>query len=244
MLVLPAYRELERLPRYLSSLTQALSGAPWRTDVVVVDDGSPAAEQEALLALVRPALHGNCRVAAPILLGRNRLKGDAILEGWRSGPARWLAFADSDGAASAAEVLRVLGGIPRGDAPPAAYFAVRRGNGPGGSRRTATRRLLGRVFSRLAGLVLGVRPIDFQCGFKVIPGSVLPRIADGIQGRGLCFDLALFVALRREGVAVREVAIQWNEMPGGTISPWRNGPGMIAGLLSIAVRGLGRGSRP
>jgi len=237
LLVLPAYRELERLPRYLSALTGALSKAPWKTEILVVDDGSPPREQEALSGQVKVGTSGRCRVLPLLALERNSLKGDAILEGWRSRPARWLAFADSDGAASAGEVVRVLGQIAAGDTTEgSAYFAVRHGRGSPGTGRTAARRLLGRIFSWLAGLALRVRPIDFQCGFKVIPGKVLPRIEDRLEGRGLCFDLALFLELGAEGVPVVPVPIEWNEMPGGKISAWRNGPGMIAGLWNLATR--------
>jgi glycosyltransferase involved in cell wall biosynthesis len=240
LLVLPAYRELNRLPRYLSSLTSALSTAPWKTEILVVDDGSPDGEQEALSRQLRPGTSGTCRVLPLMRLARNRLKGDAILEGWRSRPAKWLAFADSDGATDAGEVLRVLAEIGAGDPSAAcAYFGVRQVSGPRASHRSATRRLLSSAFSRLAGIALGARPIDFQCGFKVIPGQVLARIEGNLENRGLCFDLALFLSLRSEAVPVNPVPVAWNEVPDGRISPWRNGPGMVAGLWSLAVRGPG-----
>ncbi len=245
LLVLPAYRELNRLPRFLDSLTKALAPAPWATEILVVDDGSPGDEQKALAALIVPVRDGHCQVLAPRLLAHNRLKGDAILEGWRSRPARWLAFADADGAAGAEEVLRVFGDINSRDPSGAsAYFADRHGPGKSANRRTPSRRFLSSLFSALAGFALRVPPIDFQCGFKVVPGSVLPRIADRLEGRGLCFDLALFVALRSEGVPVRQFPVTWRDQPEGKVSPWRNGPAMLAGLWKLAVRGAKPKTRP
>jgi len=242
LLVLPAFRELQRLPPYLASLVQALASAPFTTQVLVVDDGSPAGEQRALRAAVEAHSTGNCRVLDPLMLPENGLKGDAILAGWRSRPATWLAFADADGATSAAEVSRVLGEIM--DLDPGqhrAHFAVRETSGPARVRRTAVRRTLSMLFSRLAGLALHTEPMDFQCGFKVIPGRVLPAAADSLQGRGLCFDLALFLALKSAGIPVRPVPIGWKDQPGGRVSPWRNGPGLVAGLWSLSRNGLGRG---
>ena len=242
LLVLPAFREQRRLPPYLATLVEALARAPFTTEVLVVDDGSPAGEQQALLAAVQVQRTGNCEVLNPLLLTKNGLKGDAILAGWRSRHAAWLAFADAAGATSAAEVRRVLGEINTSD--PAllqAYFAVRETRGPARVRRTAVRRILSMLFSRLAGIALHTEPMDFQCGFKVIPGGFFPAAADSLRDRGLCFDLALFMALRSAGVRVRPVPIGWTDQPGGRVSPWRNGPGLIAGLWSLSQDGLERG---
>jgi len=242
LLVLPAFRELQRLPPYLASLVEALARAPFTTEVLVVDDGSPPEEQKALRAAVQGHSTGNCEVLDPLLLPKNGLKGDAILAGWRSRPATWLAFADADGATSAGEVRRVLEELKALDpAQQQAHFAVREAGGSARVRRTAVRRILSMLFSRLAGLALRTKPMDFQCGFKVIPGTFLPPAADSLQGRGLCFDLALFLALRSAGVQVRPVPIGWTDQPGGRVSPWRNGPGLIAGLWSLSRHGLERG---
>ena len=244
LLVLPAFRELQRLPQYLLALTGALAEAPFTSELLVVDDGSPAHEQRALRAEVGDRQVGKCRVLPPLLLPRNRLKGDAILEGWRSRPALWLAFADSDGATSASEVRRVLGEVIDEDrSQQAAHFAVRQGHGPFGVRRTPLRRILSGIFSRLAGVSLRTAPMDFQCGFKIVPGKVLPAIAPSLEDRGLCFDLALFLALRSEGVLVRPVPIDWSDQPGGKVTLWRNGPGMVAGLWTLSLHGLNRRQR-
>jgi glycosyltransferase involved in cell wall biosynthesis len=242
LLVLPAFRELHRLPSYLASLVEALASAPFTTEVLVVDDGSPVGEQEALRAAVRVQRTGNCAVIDPLMLPTNALKGGAILAGWLSRHATWLAFADADGATSAAEVRRVLGAINALDpARQQAFFAVRETSGPAPVRRTAVRRILSTLFSRLAGFALHTEPMDFQCGFKVIPGKFLPEAADSLQGRGLCFDLALFLALRSAGIQVQSIPISWTEQPGGRVSPWRDGPGLIAGLWSLSRNGLERG---
>ena len=240
LLVLPSYREAGRLPQYLASLVETLASAPFRTDILVVDDGSPAEDQRELRAAFSPIQSGNCRVLPALLLTKNGKKGDAILQGWSSLPAKWKAFADADGSTDAAEVRRVLGEIrDRDPAQTASYFAVRSRSGPLRVRRTRSKLILSRLFSILAGLALRAPAIDFQCGFKVIPGSALPKVERYIAGRGFCFDPALFLALRSVGIAVETVPIAWSDQPGGKVSAWRNGPGMLAGLAILATCGPG-----
>ncbi len=240
LLVLPSYRDADRLPPYLASLVQALESAPFRTDILVVDDGSPAGDQSELCAACFPGQRGNCRVLAPLLLPKNGKKGDAILEGWRSTPALWKAFADADGSTNASEVRRVLGEIrDRDPAQAASYFAVRARSGPLRVRRTWSKLALSRMFSTLAGLALHAPAIDFQCGFKVIPGRALPELERQVGGCGFCFDPALYLALRSAGIAVNTLPIAWSDQPGGKVSAWRNGPGMLAGLAKLAARRLG-----
>ena len=238
LLVLPSFKESRRLPKYLAALVETLALAPFTTRVLVVDDGSPAGEQRALADAVAPCQRGNCSVCPPLLRPGNGRKGDAILEGWSSAASRWLAFADADGATSAEEVRRVLGDIQSGDpGGSAAYFAVRLTKGPRRVLRSLPRRIASRSFCMLASLALRTAPMDFQCGFKVIPGRVLPLVRGRLEGRGFCFDPALLLALRGQGVPVNQVPIDWSDKPGGTVSAWRNGPGMALGLLRLSLGG-------
>ena len=238
LLVIPAYRELKRLPSYLAALSEALAGAPWTTAILVVDDGSPPAERRALFDQIKPGLKGRCQVLAPRHLEKNHLKGDAIIEGWKSHSSRWMAYADADGATSAVEVLRVFSRIFAEDpSSTTAYFGSRYG-APLHGKRTFVRRSLSRAFSILTGWLLRVPSIDIQCGFKVVPGQALSGKADQLTGRGLCFDVALYLLLRAARVPVRPVPIDWIDQPGGKVSALRNGPGMLSGLLRLAVGGV------
>ncbi len=236
LLVLPSFRESARLPRYLSALVEALAPAPFSTEVLVVDDGSPPSEQRALSAAVVPRQQGSCTLLPALLRSTNGRKGDAILEGWRSRRARWLAFADADGATGADEVRRVLGEVHEGDPEGrSAHFAVRATAGPLRVVRSPARRIASRAFSLLASLALHTSPMDFQCGFKIVPSPAFSRVDRGLDGRGFCFDPALLLALRKAAIPVLTVPIRWSDQPGGSVSAWRNGPAMVLGLLRLSV---------
>jgi len=245
LLVLPSYRESARLPRYLSALVESLATAPFTTEILVVDDGSPQAEQRAVLSATMPRRQGSCTLLPALLRPTNGRKGDAILDGWRSRRARWLAFADADGATAADEVRRVLGEVHDGDPDGrSAHFAVRATSGPLRVARSPARRIVSRAFSLLAALALRTAPMDFQCGFKIIPGPALAQVDHGLEGRGFCFDPALLLALRSARIPVRTVPIRWSDQPGGSVSAWRNGPAMLLGLLRLSFAGSSGPANP
>ncbi len=133
LLVIPAYREARRLPPFLRELRSTLADFAPGVDILVVDDGSPPADWQALRTVLAAELGapptpppattpaaapastpttapaGRCRLLPPLRLEENTCKGGAILAGWRQpGPARWLAFVDADGAVSAREVRRLF----------------------------------------------------------------------------------------------------------------------------------------
>jgi dolichyl-phosphate beta-glucosyltransferase len=247
LLVIPAFREAQRLPPFLRELRAALADFSPGVDILIVDDGSPEDDWRALENAIQSALASSpdepassCRLLPPLRLAENTCKGGAILAGWRhSASERWLAFVDADGAVPAREVRRVLSEIhenhSRDTAPGTAWFASR---GPlEGSRapvrRTPLRKLSSRVFAGIVRLLLGVRFCDSQCGFKVIAAHDFRLIDAGLRPHGFCFDLALLLALRRHAIAVREVAVAWNEQPNGHLSLRRHGPGILRALLAL-----------
>jgi dolichyl-phosphate beta-glucosyltransferase len=240
-LVIPAYREARRLPPFLRELQVALSGISGGVQIQIVDDGSPPSDWEALrTALDAEASRAlssapnTCRVLAPFHLAQNTRKGGAILSGWLQAPAAcWLAFLDADGAVPSHEVRRVFDEIGMIDT--GAFFASRASSEEPSKevRREPVRRLLSAIFATIVRCLLGVRVRDSQCGFKIVSASDFRRISAELKPHGFCFDLSLWLALRRAGVTVQEKSVHWEEQPGGHLSLLRHGPGIFKELWAL-----------
>ena len=116
LLVVPAFCESQRLPRFLPDLcgaVAAMDGAP--VQIMVVDDGSGTAEQKFLIDLVAELRESHTFLMEPLILEENRGKGGAVYAGWdasEGGGFSKLGFVDADGAVSASEVVRVLEFVP------------------------------------------------------------------------------------------------------------------------------------
>ncbi|MDR1305897.1 MAG: glycosyltransferase [Verrucomicrobiales bacterium] len=237
LLVIPAYRETRRLPPYLRALTAALADAEFTTALLVVDDGSPSAEQAELRGFAAPRRAGNCQILPPLLLPRNTGKGGAILAGWRHGvaAARWLAFVDADGAVPAGEVRRVFALAHRQRAANCWFGARDRTAGRHVQRRWL-RGLLGKIFAWLARTWLGAEVHDSQCGFKLIPAALFQTNGVAIQETGFCFDLDLWLTARRAGAVIVSLPVDWRDQPGGQLRVWRDGWAMLRQLRRLRKR--------
>ncbi len=237
LLAIPAYREQHRLPPFLRDLQDRLATAPYTTRIIIVDDGSPETERQLLLQSIHSSRCGNCEVAAPILFPHNQGKGAAILTGWRQGgDARWVAFADADGATPAYEIVRLFDFVFSQPDNLQCVWASRIRMLGRTVKRKLTRHLSGRVFATLASTLLLGNVYDTQCGFKILPVQWFRKIDPELRESGLCFDIELLLALHFSGARVIEMPVDWEDIAGGQVSLWRDSFKMLKQLWTLYLR--------
>ena len=235
--VIPAFKESDRLPPYLSDLAGCLAGKEYRTAILVVDDGSGPQEQGTLRDVIAAAQKTTDVILNPLLLQRNRGKGFAIRAGWRADPtARWLAFADADGATPAREVVRVFDSVYRTDDMQRCYFGARVRMLGRSVRRPWPRHVVSRVYGTLVGLLINEAVYDSQCGFKIVPGPAFATIGLLLQEDRFAFDSELIAALSEAGYSLEEIPVDWRDVPGSKISFFRDSTRMVTSLFAIHKR--------
>jgi dolichyl-phosphate beta-glucosyltransferase len=239
LIAIPCFRESNRLPLFLDSLCDELAEAPFQMSIVIVDDGSGHSEAAALRSVVDdfrtryPRLIGD-----PVFLRKNLGKGGAVYAAWKaalSNPApELLCFVDADGAVPAYEVRRLIEQL----------FADRdhRWDGLFGSRvkmlgstvkRRAVRHYTGRVFATFASVLTGIEIYDSQCGLKVIRRTAYAAIEKQLSEKRFAFDVELTLLLIKGGFKIREVPINWEEVPGSKVKILRDSIRMFSGVLRI-----------
>jgi len=235
-IVIPAYRESERLPGFLRSVCRTLAASSYRYAILVVDDGSGPQEQAKLGELVNRLRQEAPGLLPPLLLPENHGKGYAIRAGWNHGTGyNWLAFVDADGATGASELMRLCE-LAQLAGPPGAVFASRIKMLGRTVTRSALRHLLGRVFATLVGQAICPAIYDSQCGCKIIPGSAWPLISGEMQEDGFAFDVELLALLLKRGVPVREEPVNWFDQPGSRVHPVRDSIRMAQAVRRIRKR--------
>jgi dolichyl-phosphate beta-glucosyltransferase len=239
---IPCFRESKRLPRFLDSLCKELARAPFKSSIIIVDDGSGCPEDKLTRSIVNgfrskyPGL-----IAEPVFLKRNRGKGGAVYAGWEtalrnSGPAL-VCFVDADGAVPAADVARLIEELLADQRHQwDALFGSRIKMLGATVDRKGTRHYIGRVFATFVALLTGMEVYDSQCGLKVIRSSAFAAIAGRLKETRFVFDVELTLLLLKSGFKIREVPINWQEVPGSKVSVLKDSVRMFSGILRIKRR--------
>jgi dolichyl-phosphate beta-glucosyltransferase len=227
--VIPAYNEAARLPRYLREVVGYFDGRDEPYEVLVVDDGSG----DDTAGAVRESSRAHPSVGL-IRFSENRGKGRAVRAGMQLARGALRLMADADGATPIIEVKRLEAAVLGG-----ADVAVgsRARPDPSVARQTlASRRLAGFVFNLVArGLGVG-DVMDTQCGFKLFRGSVADDLFGALRTDGFGFDVELLLLARLRGYRVVEVAVNWADQPGSKVGVLRHAPGMLGQILAARWR--------
>ena len=228
-IVVPAYNEAERLPRYLDEIVAYFDGRGEPYEVLVVDDGSA----DATATIVRAAARTQPAVRL-IQLESNRGKGAAIRRGMLEARGEYRIFTDADGATPICELKRLEPALTTGAdlvigsrvlVDPAVSVTTRR-------HRVAA----GRVFNWLVARI-GLRGVaDSQCGFKVLRGDVADALFGRLRTRGFGFDVELLLRAQQRGFRIAEVAVNWADQRGSKVGVLKDGPRMLGEIFLARIR--------
>ena len=235
-LVVPCYKESNRIGTFLPDLCAALDGIGGVT-VLIVEDGAGHAEQARMSELIGGWRKQSACLLPPLLLRENIGKGGAVYAGWEAcAGAEWLGFVDADGSCPAGEVVRLIEMARRETTPPHALFASRIKMLGHTIERDLKRHLLGRIYATLVSEILDLPVYDSQCGLKLVPTAAFEKVKPLLSIRGFAFDAELLLALLRTRCEVIEVPIDWHETPGGKIRLVRDALRMTRDVLALRSR--------
>ena len=194
--VVPAYREEDRIGDTVSRVLAALEGLD--AEVVVVDDGSPdgtAAAAEAAGARV-------------VRLDPNRGKGAAVRAGMLASRGRTVLFTDADLAYDPPQLRRAMEAVEAGwDV----VIGNRRHPASEVARATGLRALGSRLVNRLSAAVLLAAPRDTQCGLKAFRGDVARALFRRTRIDGFAFDIEVLHLVERTELSLGEIPVRLDE---------------------------------
>jgi glycosyltransferase involved in cell wall biosynthesis len=225
-IVIPAYNESSRLRPTLDSLLRFTQAQKWDVEILVVNDGS--ADDTA--QVVRE--YGKAHPQVLLLENPgNRGKGFSVRNGMLHARGEICLFTDADLSSPIEEAQKLMAAINQG-----ADVAI-------GSRwlkselqterQPLYRQAFGRIFNMVLRLVLGMRLVDTQCGFKAFRRGAVQRIFPLQKIERWGFDPEILFLARRAGLRVDEVAVVWAHCEGTRLNPFRDGVRMFGEVLRI-----------
>src|SRR5581483_11100205 len=233
--VIPAYHEADRLPRYLAEVVAYFieRGEPW--EVIVVDDGSTD-DTSGVVRAMRDR-HPEVRL---VRHERNSGKGFAVQAGMAVARGAQRLFADADGATPIAELKRLEAALAAGADVAIGSRAVAE---PGVSVVARSHRVLaGRVFN-LAATRMGLDALhDTQCGFKAFSRAAAADLFPRLSTKGFGFDVELLLRARAAGWRIAEVPVNWTDQQGSKVGVLTDGPAMLW-QIATARRRIARDAR-
>lgn len=236
-LIIPAYNEAARIDGTIREAIAWLSGQPFATELIVVDDGSDDATADL----------ADCAVAE---LGRGRVlriahggKAAAVRAGMLAATCDQIAFTDADLATPLSYLTELRAALAAG-----CDIAIGSREGAGARRigEPPYRHLMGRVFNGLVRLLLIPGVHDTQCGFKLFRGEVLRDLLrrcrlyrDGgqtISGpRVTAFDVELLTIARWNGYRICPVPVVWRYGEGSKVRPARDTWHNVRDVLDVWI---------
>ncbi len=214
--VIPAYNEAENIKNTINDLITYFKLTRMNAEIIVSDDGST----DSTVLLARAA--DGVRVLAA---ERNRGKGSAVRRGLAEANGAAVIIMDADGADKAGNIGYVLPHLAHSDA----VFGKRRFDGD----YPPFRRAASLCYRAVASAALGIRRVDFQCGFKALSHCAAKYAAYTLREDGFAYDAELAMLLRRGGYTVSSIYVTVAEHGKSHVRFFGDSLKMLSALMRI-----------
>lgn len=232
-LVIPAYNEADRLPGYLEKIKKYMDQRHDLTfEVIIVDDGSK--DRTAELVETEVAHDPRIKLLRQI---PNQGKGQAVRRGVLSAQGYYIIYADADGATPIEELDKLLSAVGnKGEI----IIGSRRAADEGSERkRNRLRAMMGMVFYKTVNYFAVPGIHDSQCGFKMFRHDVASRLFERGYEKGWAFDVELLYLAQLFGFGIIEVPVNWHEVAGSKVNPFKDALKMLIAVFRIRHRHRG-----
>lgn len=233
-IVIPVYKEANRLPASLESIRAFVqkAGGP-APEVIFVDDGSPDDSVAVISAFAGKRGLPNFRT---ISYTPNRGKGYAVKTGVLAAAGDLILMSDTDLSTPLDDFSKLKAAIDAGADIACGSRAV--AGAHIGVKPPLRRRISSRVFNLLvrAAGVHGIR--DTQCGFKLFRAEAAKRIFGTLRTERFAFDVEMIAKARKLGYRLVEVPVNWDYSTNSTVRLLSSGSRMALDILFIALRRL------
>lgn len=229
--IIPAYNEQERIADSLYIIKDYLSLQNYRSEIIVVDDGSSDLTMEIVKFIDIYGREIKEQDEGTLLENiKNVGKGFSVARGMIKARGKMVLFSDADLSTPIEEVEKLLPYIDQG------YSMVIGSRGLADSiveKKPFHRQIISNTLNLIVKLfaVSGIQ--DTQCGFKLYTRDAAQRIALLQRIYGFAFDIEHLYIARRLGLKIKEVPVKWDHKDGSKVDLVKDSIRMILDMIKI-----------
>lgn len=234
-IIIPFYNESRRLggvDALIKTLTEIKKIEGNEIEFVLVNDGSFDNTHKILLSAKDQVNHLNINVFSYEV---NRGKGYAVRHGVSNSSGKQIIVMDADFSVDISEIPRFIKELETNHIVIGTKkHLLTQTKNP----QKAPRRILGKGYTFITNLMLGLWFTDITCGFKAFDSSVAKKIFEKQKINRWAYDSETLFIAKKHGVKVKELPVSWYHIEGSTINPltdtWRS----FKDLLQIILNNL------
>jgi dolichyl-phosphate beta-glucosyltransferase len=209
--VIPAYKERERIGGNLDEIIQHLGSKDYVYEIIIVIDGSDDGTSDFVRSYENKIEHFSV-IDNPL----NRGKGAVVRQGLLAARGDYHVFLDADGSTSITHVDEALRLIDQG-----ADFVVGSRDIAGSTlakRQPLYREIMGTMGNVAIRFVLGLWAFpDTQCGFKVLRSNVTRDVVPRMVVDRFAYDFEMIVLAQKRGYVLEQMPVHWEHEEGTTV---------------------------
>lgn len=223
--VIPAYNEEKRLPQSLAAVMDFLKKQPYRSEIIISDDGSQDRTVEIARELLKEFPH------QVLTTPQNRGKGHAVRQGMLAAGGSYVLFTDADLSTPIDEVTRFLACLEKDQdvvigsrALPDSQIEV---------HQDLMRETMGKVFNFIAKIWAFKGVHDSQCGFKCFRREAAQKLFGLQKLDGFSFDVEIVYLAQKLGMRLLELPVIWRNSAQSRVQVFRDPLMMFWDVLRI-----------
>ncbi len=212
-ILIPAYNEGKRIPKFLGELINFSSLNLERFEIIIIDDGSNDDTKDVVRSIIKN--QENVRL---ISYSENKGKGHAVLMGVLKARGEFVLFIDADGSIKPEEISNMY-----------TFYRKNKYDIIVGSRislasnitnpQPLRRRLMSKIFNLYSNILFRININDLLCGFKGFTKNAAIQVFKNLKAFRWEFDVEILYLARKNKLKVYQLPIEWKHEEGSKIKP-------------------------